>query len=128
MGTKARKPMSPVRKAVLESIEEYRKKIANPIMAKTGLKNCPLCRMFHSEMNRTVLPSHCCEGCPVYLKTGKRYCIDTPYTSVHRIRMWVAISEADIGYGKKEERAKEFVRACEEEIEFLKSLISGGYA
>lgn len=39
-----------------------------------GSDNCPLCQLFFYGIGEER-----CEGCPVYKKTGKSGCLDTPY-------------------------------------------------
>jgi hypothetical protein len=42
-----------------------------------GTENCPLCHLFHS--NYAAIDKNCCDGCPVFAKTGRRACMGTPY-------------------------------------------------
>ncbi|MCK9597553.1 MAG: hypothetical protein M0R06_00855 [Sphaerochaeta sp.] len=65
-----------------------------------GVANCPLCQMFYLN--------HECVGCPVFERTGRRLCAETPYEDFY-------------------DNAPEEVRiaGAEREIEFLKSLRTG---
>lgn len=41
-----------------------------------GTQNCALCREYHSDWN---WKNQCCDGCPIYERTGKVCCVNTPY-------------------------------------------------
>ena len=44
---------------------------------EAGAIDCPLCIMFNNE--RTERLEKDCIGCPVFEKTGKKFCTGTPY-------------------------------------------------
>ncbi len=79
--------------------------------------NCPLCKLFYGD---PISPSPGdCAGCPVMEKTGKQYCVDTPYAS------WIdRVSTSRYGrfYGKKAETDRE-KRLARKERDFLRSLL-----
>ena len=71
-----------------------------------GDSQCPLCNLF---IKKTSTFNEECRQCPVYLKTGRRYCGSTPY--------------ADASDAFKENDQIGFQSAAEAEVEFLKSLL-----
>lgn len=45
-----------------------------------GTDNCSLCKLFHTD--HTEVPRYlCCRGCPVFEKSGMRFCNNTPFVS-----------------------------------------------
>jgi len=68
-----------------------------------GSKNCPLCALFYNE-EASALHSDCV-GCPVFAKTGKRYCVGSPYVEYCK------------NYGQEQETA------AQKELDFLRSLL-----
>ena len=78
--------------------------ILNNKEAPTSI-NCALC---------SVYMKHTCKKCPIYLKTGRTLCVNTPYCSV-------TTKYKDVMYhGNKSLTA--FQIAVHEEIDFLKTL------
>jgi len=72
-----------------------------------GPRNCALCETYKDvEKSGNNMPNDCVE-CPVYKKTGEKYCVDTPYT------------EYDNCYDEDEE-----AEYAQEELDFLISLRS----
>ena len=71
-----------------------------------GIKNCPLCLIFHSFCRMDGVKR--CSGCPVKERTGKSYCKGTPY------QVFMDIAYDDI---------KAEMAAAKIEVEFLKSLV-----
>ncbi len=90
--------------ALKESIEHWRRVVANPHAERIGAGACALCELFNkldesSEEN--------CIGCPVFEATGRQYCYGSPYTDVIRFSPG----------------QPEYLRLAQEELEFLKSLL-----
>lgn len=52
----------------------------------TGSKDCPLCELFYAGD---------CIGCPVFEKTGRRFCVGSPYRDAVRARWQWQESETD---------------------------------
>jgi hypothetical protein len=76
---------------------------------RTGESDCPLCALF-------IFPGHC-EGCPVFQKTGERFCRFTPYMDASYARiMWGDTP----GSSAARDRAH---AAARDEVAFLKSLL-----
>jgi len=97
------------KEAVLMSIAKWRVLLthANRNYSDGGPLTCGLCIKYF--LPSTLIDNHCqCLDCPVYKKTGRTTCKDTPY---HKIN----------GATNK----KEYTRAIREEIFFLKSLLEG---
>lgn len=78
-----------------------------PAEFKIGEADCPLCELF-------IYPDRC-EGCPVFEKTGERFCKGTPYINAHS-----AAYEWRIGSKAAADRAH---AAARDEVAFLKSLL-----
>lgn len=81
--------------------------IINGTVKDKGSRNCPLCRLFN--------PSDCyyekrCVECPIYQKTGEKFCENSPY-------------EDYLDIYNNEEREKV---AAEKFLAFLKSLLPEG--
>lgn len=73
-----------------------------------GGDDCPLCVMFNNEDD---FPG--CRGCPVFEKTGRLYCNDTPY----RRAVVAYIDWREFG------RREGALVAAHAEVSFLKSLL-----
>ncbi|MDE1868192.1 MAG: hypothetical protein KGI08_10855 [Thaumarchaeota archaeon] len=87
-----------------EVLKEYTKK--NKSQPEwDGSSSCPLCWKYNWMENDNA--SIGCTGCPIEKKTGKSGCIDTPYEN-----------QILLAYDWKE-----YVKAFESEIKFLKSLL-----
>jgi hypothetical protein len=77
-------------------------------------ESCALCRLY----NTTDIPVwERCEGCPVWVDTGRQFCRDTPWHTVFRLRE-INLYEVDVG--------KDLVAAVEAELFYLKSLLPSG--
>lgn len=70
--------------------------------------SCPLCRLFAHDKPKDI----CCKACPVFARTGRRYCEGTPY--------W----KAAITFSGRSGTA--FKRAATQEYKFLISLLPPG--
>ena len=76
-------------------------------------KDCPLCSIYQDS-----IPA--CAGCPVQQKTGKDFCVGTPFEEAYEAwgEAYDALEELN---GEQEARAK-WRRAAAKEIKFLESL------
>lgn len=90
--------------ALQESIIKWEKNYANPLQAKIGSKDCPLCQIFNApgEYNE-------CKGCPINDVTNYG-CYNTPYEEFYYV----------FTYSPVESKLKILAR---KELEFLKSLL-----
>jgi hypothetical protein len=77
-----------------------------------GAEDCPLCLLFNNDETDE---GECCIGCPVYEKTGKVGCKDTPYYLAQ-------IAFVDWSILDKNEDYELFITAARDEVTFLKSL------
>lgn len=81
-----------------------------------GPGSCSLCRLYntlfihrHNDFPLKKLQDICCIGCPVFEKTGLKYCAGTPYSIVdEKCNDGVSLSELKV--------------EIENELDFLKSL------
>ena len=96
-------------KALEGAITKWRE-IAAGKKLDLGTLDCPLCEIFYTY--QTEVYSCECIGCPVYEKTGKEYCSDTPYA------VWISY-----GGRKKTADTPKLITAAKEEIRFLESLL-----
>lgn len=99
--------------ALESSILHWQDNVAaeRPLDASTSAEDCALCRMFFRNGMRDA-----CRGCPVFLKTGKSHCDDTPYDlALPAHENW------DDGYGGIAMRDA-FRLAAQAELDFLISL------
>lgn len=103
------------RQALEESIEKWE---INTTLSfgerRTGRRDCPLCTMF---ANINDLSTKHCKKCPVYQRTGERYCDGSPYEEL-------AVVSYDYMYGDETADNVEvrWKKVAEKEVEFLKSL------
>lgn len=77
--------------------------------------DCALCERFNTPVKSIELK---CAGCPVFEKTGKQFCYDTPFTHAEAIS-----DEMDPEDPNNPMDSEEFQEAAEDELEFLKSLL-----
>ena len=83
-----------------------------------GSCNCGLCGLFGGAA---------CVGCPIYSKTNKRYCRDTPYTEWSHHASSHVINDNYFGDGlRREPGCKKCLILVREELNFLKSLLPKG--
>lgn len=103
-------------KALLGSIEHWE---ANTELALAGglpllgADKCALCALYFQEYDLT----QSCHGCPVMEATGESGCKGTPYSTVGML-----VHQRKMGYHVPKGA---LVEACEEEVEFLRSLLPG---
>lgn len=92
-------------RALQGSISKW-KRIVDGVGRDDGCYNCPLCHLFHSTVNETVMDD--CVGCPVWEATGDVYCFATPH------------------FNYCHTQTPEDLRHAEAELLFLKSLVPAG--
>ncbi|MBW2968539.1 hypothetical protein KY314_00265 [Candidatus Woesearchaeota archaeon] len=75
-----------------------------------GVENCPLCQLFWWKG---------CDGCPIYEKTGKKQCNDTPYIE------WIKHQgEKHLQYSSPyKNRCPTCKKIAQKEVDFLKGLL-----
>jgi len=56
-------------KELLAETKIYWENIRDGKVAMKGVRGCPLCEEYYKPT---------CEGCPIYTRTGKLYCCNTP--------------------------------------------------
>ena len=101
--------------ALKKSIIKWEKIAKSTKEMDLGRVNCALCYLFGDDL---------CEECPVYKKTKKKYCRDTPYTEWTKHASGHAINDNYFGDGlRREPGCKECLRLVREELNFLKSLL-----
>ena len=90
--------------ALQESIIKWEKNYANPLQAKIGSKDCPLCQMFNAPGENNP-----CKGCPINDVTNDG-CYNTPYEEFY--------------YASKDSPTEPILKMlAHKELEFLKSLL-----
>lgn len=68
--------------ALWESIEHWFENWSDPKFSETGGCYCALCDLF---VGRIYIDD--CIGCPVFEKTGRQYCENTPWHDAHHERI-----------------------------------------
>ena len=83
------------KQALEESIEHWEKNTTCDIDdASVGAGNCALCLIFFYDENKRYLPEQkLCKGCPVYEKTGEKFCKGTPYLEARAVLSRVHFSD-----------------------------------
>lgn len=79
-----------------------------------GKDDCDLCKMFNKFAHGS--PDTRCFGCPVFEKTGSRFCYCTPFEEAQDIADRIYEFEEPLDTAI-------FKEAAQKELEFLKSLI-----
>lgn len=99
--------------ALKSSIEKWKKnsRVRDINNAKIGAENCPLCNLYLNTLKS-------CERCPVYSKTGKKYCENTPFDSIDYFSSILDSSEK-----LNSSQMKEFRKVAKQEVKFLESLL-----
>lgn len=108
------------RAALMKSIAHWERMLISFKTDKPTCEQCELCRLFNPPL--WVPRPNDCFGCPVYAKTGKQYCNETPYISAAES---YRKAERDLR-GTNTEPVKpstEFKKLARQEIKFLKSLL-----
>lgn len=77
---------------------------------------CALC----DEFNGSIPFDERCQGCPVYEKTGKRFCAGTPWVAIERVIDHHYDEQATAEWLDNTEEARELAA---KELAFLKSLL-----
>ena len=96
--------------ALEESIKKWEKNTEATVWDDVLIsrEDCALCDLFNGPKQQTT--KSFCKGCPVYKKTGQKFCVGTPYIDVYDMVEWRdELNETD----------KENIK---KEVEFLKSL------
>jgi len=117
--------------ALKASIAAWERKITEtgPERINTGRSSCPLC-ILHLD---ATIPH--CTNCPIFQKTGRRYCAETPYVEAswalegwrEELRNFTLYPATDFprrtSAVEVAAKREQFHAAAEEEIAFLKSLL-----
>ena len=104
-------------KAINQSIEKWKRnlllaelKTKETInLIETSADDCDLCKLFHINF---------CEECPVYKKTQRRFCSETPHQDVVKILTRILDENH-----QTEEQYNKLIKAIKKEIAFLESLL-----
>lgn len=80
-----------------------------------GYLNCPLCAAFYEDDN--------CAGCPVKERTGRRYCMGSPYDRWHTLMVDTHGNAKTARWTVTDDASRELAQA---ELDFLKSLLPPG--
>ena len=114
---------SEVSEALEKSIKHWEEnaKVLKLSDVKIGRADCALCGLFNDFNN-----CFGCNGCPVFEKTGRRYCDRTPYViaNIDRKRWSYAIMD-NLSNKEREKARLKFQESALKEVEFLKSLRKG---
>lgn len=89
--------------ALIKSIQKWQDIVDGKNTDGPYSTNCPLCEVFYGDY---------CNGCPVMEKTGREFCRDTPYDDA-----WNA-------WCNRESDPEKYIEAANEELDFLKSLLT----
>lgn len=102
-------------KLIEKTLDAWSKKrnARSPNRTNFGISGCPLCLKFHSTYTDHEIHNSC-RGCPISERTGRQFCISTPYESAQQAR-----EEWKNGTGSKQD----YQAACDAEIEFIASLL-----
>lgn len=99
-------------KALRESIAHWERNVAaeTPEDVRLGAENCACCAAVYDNIESD------CIGCPIHEKTGKSYCVGTPY------------EKADVAFfswlHKNTDATRDAWRvAAQAELDFLRSLL-----
>lgn len=106
--------------ALKESIKHHRENLKANDPAEVNIygQTCPLCKLFCNS--GTMRSTKDCIGCPVYNKTGIRYCHGTPWQELYgNYCNWISIPES-------EELKEKFMTSEQEEIDYLIELLPEG--
>lgn len=100
-------------RALKASIEHWgRLAIGDPDETGPGPSSCPLCRLYNND---NTPEEKACLKCPVYKRTHKRWCLETPYID--------ADYEWDKTIASNPYDRLEFRQAAMKEMRFLESLL-----
>jgi hypothetical protein len=103
-------------KALKESIEHWKRLAKGTEGEDYGGPECALCKKFNHFVNENIPLEDSCKGCPVFQKTGEKYCRDTPYELIE--------TEED-SYTHRSDfiKTEVFQLLAQEEVKFLESLL-----
>jgi len=97
-------------KALQASIEHWKRMRTNANCGEEPYgDDCPLCELF------IIDEDHHCTGCPIYKKTGKDECQNTPWRDAERA--WVNFADYD------KVTVAQWRRAAAKMIKFLEALL-----
>ncbi len=113
--------MSPdTAQALKESALAWRIRAAG-VISKPNAENCPLCKLHNRPEQFITFKENDarCLQCPIYLKTGERFCEGTPYKHYNNYTRWKIrnLSDKDIA---------EMKIWADQEYRFLLSLLPEG--
>ena len=77
-------------------------------------ENCAFCRVYINPKPEFDDMRPACHGCPIYKKTGKKACRETPYVSATVLYLEIR--------NREHRRLSEFRKAVQKEIDFLEAL------
>ena len=101
--------------ALKKSIVKWERIVKSTKELDLGSVNCALCILFNADG---------CGGCPIYKKTKKKYCRDTPHTEWTKHVIDDNYSSSYVGDGlRRKPGCRECLRLVREELNFLKSLL-----
>ena len=104
--------------ALKKSIIKWEKIAKSTKEKDLGGYNCGLCGLFVDVA---------CVGCPIYSKTKKKYCKDTPFIEWSHHAQLHGRNDTYFDKGlRREPRCKECLGLVREELNFLKSLLPKG--
>lgn len=112
------------RRLLLQSIDKWALNASaeEPNDARLGSPDCPLCSQFW-EGSKTFPDGGRCKGCPVFEKTGKPFCEDSPYAASEEAHFaWIKSFHVD-DPEDQERKGEAFRESAEKELLFLKSLL-----
>ena len=99
--------------ALAGSIKKWDRIVRSTEAEDNGVSNCPLCELFFGNAT--------CYNCPVYEKTGRRNCGDTPYENWD-IHLGNAHNQSSYPQSRIQ-NCPDCLRFARAERDFLKSLL-----
>lgn len=118
-----KKPMPRATLAALKkSIAHWRRLAigARQLGERIGSSDCALCEEFNHHSNATHATA--CQGCPVFAKTGKKFCKGTPYIKANDT-LYRLMDQADISTASDAYNHPDFKSAALDEFLFLRDLL-----
>jgi hypothetical protein len=103
--------------ALKGSIAKWERVVEGGQQENGGPTDCPLCSRFNSQFNKN-LTNPPCQGCPVSIRTGQKFCEGSPYDEIEKLE-----DGGEYVFDSNEEFVSTFRSAAKEELEFLKSLL-----
>lgn len=84
--------------------------VIQPVLFDNDTSICGFCMLYFDRQKAT-----CNVGCPIYLRTGRPLCENTPYAEYTSVRFDLSHDDQDFTFG-------DFAAIIQEEITFLESL------